>query len=867
MFSPLGWYLFAFETLEYTMPNTEPSMNDMLLNALSIARQFCANPFDRDLSYPFEAALKDLTPSANLWSQSIVNVHDVENSGAVVEFFQYISSVIQLPNIPASLLAKIFHFIFEIAWYNPILRVYLEKKWRINYALSTCLVYNKSFSLNEQNLSLCLNLLHLFTYDIPVLWSNLMSSVMDYIVLRILDSDAENGSVMPSCLGILLNLCLNTPQALCYLNSQGKLNSLRRKFVSLLAADSMPTVICTLALVCYCFQDIRNKKLFVGKNLLEMFKCIVNVIVKSDSLLARFHAVDLLISLVKSSSNLLANGVFTNQSLSPICELLVTRSGQPETLSKILELFLHCCKADDVREFFCDALVNAGPADSKRLTTPIIAVVEMAMLAPDLSPCCPDLPCKSIRVLHYAISHLLENKLRISDYLSCEVVVQLVEDCLKTTLDTSHPLIFEKSERVYEGMRLAIMLSYDSTVRTDVLEIVHPALCSHIFQFQLSSNCCTLTSTSNASWSFIGVKIVFEVLTFLDNQSAFSKPHSLLYDDLLKDQRLLPFFVCGLISNDECLIANVLSLITSAHGAIPSHIQHIAKLMSLWIQELKSEKLQESNEVKINYDKFSSVADLSAASERNNINVKNFVDEQQIKELDVLLEKLKCSQTLDGRFSEIMNVYEMKISAIESENRQLQTELYSRIFNQQKNDCSFARFISFGEEAKKEAEMLRQVLRKAEQKNDDLSEELKQKLSEISEQQCRIEQLKKRLDEKLNLVESLRNTENALRKQAECLEASLEVAQKEAESEKIMHGQIREHYSKMKVNFEAVSARLIEAKEDIKRMRSNIEKLKVDNAKQEEVNDQLMSKIANLEEELRKHSEIQEMIHKLTGRQ
>ncbi|KRX14398.1 Protein CIP2A, partial [Trichinella nelsoni] len=739
MFSTLECHLFAFETLEYTMPNTEPSMNDMLLNALSIARQFCANPFDRDLSYPFEAALKDLTPSANLWSQSIVNVHDVENSGAIVEFFQYISSVIQLPNIPASLLAKIFHFIFEI--------------------------------------------------------------------------DAENGSVMPSCLGILLNLCLNTPQALCYLNSQGKLNSLRRKFVSLLAADSMPTVICTLALI---FET--------------------------------------------------RNGVFTNQSLSPICELLVTRSGQPETLSKILELLLHCCKADDVREFFCDALVNAGPADSKRLTTPIIAVVEMARLPPDLSPCCPDLPCKSIRVLHYAISHLLENKLRISDYLSCEVVVQLVEDCLKTTLDTSHPLIFEKSERVYEGMRLAIMLSYDSTVRTDVLEIVHPALCSHIFQFQLSSNCCTLTSTSNSSWSFIGVKIVFEVLTFLDNQSAFSKPHSLLYDDLLKDQRLLPFFVCGLISNDECLIANVLRLITSAHGAIPSHIQHIAKLMSLWIQELKSEKLQESNEVKLNYDKFSSMADLSAASERNNVNIKNSVDEQQIKELDVLLEKLKCSQTLDGRFSEIMNVYEMKITAIESENRQLQTELYSRIFNQQKNDCSFARFISFGEEAKKEAEMLRQVLRKAEQKNDDLSEELKQKLSEISEQQCRIEQLKKRLDEKLNLVESLRNTENALRKQAECLEASLEVAQKEAESEKIMHGQIREHYSKMKVNFEAVSARLIEAKEDIKRMRSNIEKLKVDNAKQEEVNDQLMSKIANLEEELRKHSEIQEMIHKLTGR-
>ncbi|KRZ03395.1 Protein CIP2A [Trichinella zimbabwensis] len=849
------------------MPNSEPSMNDMLLNALSIARQFCANPFDRDLSYPFEAALKDLTPSANLWSRTIVNVHDVENSGAIIEFFQYISSVIQLPNIPASLLAKIFHFIFEIAWCNPILRLYLEKKWRINYALSTCLVYNKSFSLNEQNLSLCLNLLHLFTYDTSVLWSNLMSSVMDYIVLRILDSDAENGSVMPSCLGILLNLCLNTPQALCYLNSQGKLNSLRKKFVSLLAADSMPTVICTLALVCYCFQDIRNKKLFMGKNLLEMFKCIVNVIVKSDSLLARFHAIDLLISLVKSSSNLLTNGVFTNQSLFPICELLVTRSGQPETLSKILELFLHCCKADDVREFFCDALVNAGPADSKRLTTPIIAVVEMARLAPDLSPCCPDLPCKSIRVLHYAISHLLENKLRISDYLSCEVVVQLVEDCLKTTLDTSHPLIFEKSERVYEGMRLAIMLSYDSTVRTDVLEIVHPALCSHIFQFQLSSNCCTLTSTSNSSWSFIGVKIVFEVLTFLDNQSAFSKPHSLLYDDLLKDQRLLPFFVCGLISNDECLIANVLRLITSAHGTIPSHIQHISKLMSLWIQELKGEKLQESNRLNLNHDKSSLVADLSAAtSERNNINIKNSVDEQQIKELDVLLEKLKCSQTLDGRFSEIMNVYEMKITAIESENRQLQTELYSRIFNQQKNDCSFARFISFGEEAKKEAETLRQVLRKAEQRNDDLSEELKQKRSEINEQQCRIEQLKKSLDEKLNLVESLRNTENALRKQAECLEASLEVAQKEAESEKIMHGQIREHYSKMKVNFEAVSARLIEAKEDIKRMRSNIEKLKVDNAKQEEVNDQLMSKIANLEEQLRKHSEIQEMIHKLTGR-
>ncbi|KRX94144.1 Protein CIP2A [Trichinella pseudospiralis] len=697
------------------MPNSESSMNDMLLNALSIARQFCANPFDRDLSYPFEAALKDLTPSANLWSRSIVNVHDVENSGAIIEFFQYISSVIQLPNIPASLLAKIFHFIFEI--------------------------------------------------------------------------DAENGSVMPSCLGILLNLCLNTPQAISYLNSQGKLNNLRRKFVSLLAADSMPTVICTLALI---FET--------------------------------------------------RNGVFTNQSLSPICELLVTRSGQPETLSKILELLLHCCKADDVREFFCDALVNAGPADSKRLTTPIIAVVEMARLAPDLSPCCPDLPCKSIRVLHYAISHLLENKLRISDYLSCEVVVQLVEDCLKTTLDTSHPLIFEKSERVYEGMRLAIMLSYDSTVRTDVLEIVHPALCSHIFQFQLSSNCCSLTSTSNASWSFIGVKIVFEVLTFLDNQSAFSKPHSLLYDDLLKDQRLLPFFVCGLLSNDECLIANVLRLITSAHGAIPSHIQHIAKLMSLWIQELKGEKLQENNRLNQNHDKSSPVVDLSAVtSERNNINIKNSVDEQQIKELDALLEKLKCSQTLDGRFSEIMNVYEMKITAVESENRQLQTELYSRIFNQQKNDCSFARFISFGEEAKKEAETLRQVLRKAEQKNDQLSEELKQKRSEINEQQCRIEQLKKSLDEKLNLVESLRNAENALRKQAECLEASLESTLR-------------------------LSARLIEAKEDIKRMRSNIEKLKVDNAKQEEVNDQLVSKIANLEEELRKHSEIQEMIHKLTGR-
>lgn len=141
---------------------------------------------------------------------------------------------------------------------------------------------------------------------------------------------------------------------------------------------------------------------------------------------------------------------------------------------------------------------------------------------------------------------------RLADYVATDVLLQLIEDCLKATIETGRPLLAaHKSKRIVQCLRLATIASReDAEFRTDLLEVITPALCGHLAEFQMLSNPIVSAfanaatarngeqqlprSDSKLLWQGVGAQILFTLIEFLRLQEPYSKKHREQYWRLLK---------------------------------------------------------------------------------------------------------------------------------------------------------------------------------------------------------------------------------------------------------------------------------------------------------------------------------------------
>ncbi|CDW52801.1 hypothetical protein TTRE_0000106301 [Trichuris trichiura] len=879
-------------------------MDPLLGEALMAAQQYFYNPTDNSFSSNVEEKLENLLVRCHSWAKCVIAESQIEANALIVKLFNQIRSLLEQTECSPSVLVAAFSFLFDISWANPVVRCYLQQHLQFDIVLSICVMQIRQRELDEAIFIRGLKLLQLFTYNCHLTWHTVAADLANLLYQEICNCcDNPKAESLPYCLGILLNYARQINEMIDWIKMQDNLQEFNRTVLLVLKQDMREMVNVEIENYFYSEFDV-FQILSADRNLIETFKCIVNVICKGESFLARFYAVDLFIHLISETRvchQLLASSLLPDL-LGVLCSLFVSLQGHLNQVFKVYQLFLMSCNVEGIREAFCTALISAEPTNHQRLTSPLLAVMEMANASPDLMGGFSDLPIEAVQVLRFVLTRLLDVGGRILDYVASENLMQLLEECLKTTLETSNELIRQKSLRIYEALLLATLICRDETLRSDVLETVDTILCAHLVQFQLLSNpvaSSPLSMDPYPDWSIIGVNILLTVVCFLTDQADLSKSHGMLFEDLIKDNRLLPFLAFALVSGREVLVTCALKLLRTPSCPLNSFAKKLSELVAKQVSCRSAHSLgngDSSNSWKMGGDLLRAFNSANSFEEYCAVKAANG---KRISELDSILKKLRSTH-IDTKTSSVIDVYEAKISALQFEVAQLEEQLRIRIETMRKTDQLFANFLRQSQEAKKEEEKVRAMLREAEKSKEDMD---------------------RRLEQNTYVIEELKESEDRLQKRIENLETALETSKREVECERDMHSALRGHYDKMKANFEAVSTKLMDTEEDakkqkklikqkiveleemaearkrleldsreqnsrylqleneLKRVQANLQNMDNDNKSLEKKNcallsdlskksaeaDSLKGKVQTLEDEIAKFAQMREMIHKLTG--
>ncbi|VDK18457.1 unnamed protein product, partial [Anisakis simplex] len=353
-----------------------------------------------------------------------------------------------------------------------------------------------------------------------------------------------------------------------------------RKLLKLLAHDSRIVVVSSLVLVGYLEAQLRDT-VFCSRNIPQTFQCVFNVLVLGDCLMTRHIAADLLKRLVVSDTpNVSSTPVITStgkdlinysyfeRSIQALASLFIQLDPRSEESLKIYDIFLSFCSLNQMRIPITMAILKCPPKE-QRLTTPVLSMCSTAQMTFD-EAILPDAPLKAVKLLRYVLKEAIESGAHAQDYVPSELILRLIEDNIKTPVETASELVSFQCKRITEGLRLAETVSNDDDLRGDILDVVTAPLCAHIVESQMLSNPIVpymgrpiaMRNELPPSWSADGVSIVLELLRVLAALKDYSKLHKDQYWKLLKDDRLVPFVAYAIAFGNHELTYDALLLYT-----------------------------------------------------------------------------------------------------------------------------------------------------------------------------------------------------------------------------------------------------------------------------------------------------------------
>ncbi|VDP18581.1 unnamed protein product [Soboliphyme baturini] len=442
----------------------------------------------------------------------------------------------------------------------------------------------------------------------------------------------------------------------------------------------------------------------------------------------------------------------------------------------------------------------------------------------------PDMPVKAMRLLRLVLANLMASDHRLQDYLAADSLVQLVEDSLKITLETGHSLIVQKCMYLHEALKLARLLCHDESLRSDLLEVISCVLCSHIAEFQMLSNPISASavmkngirrgdSETLPKWSVPGLKILVELLLFLREQVTFSEPHAQLYRKILEDKRFRAFFAFGLISDDSILVEYCLNLTPD--------------LMTVGVDQAK--RLSE-NIVAVVKNSSSVDETTSSASKSKRLSgqfvLPNYfhTDSSESAAIDELIKSFKAGNLQSGNImmSQVIDVYERKLAALQMKEKQVNEVLRANKKALQQNDRLLINNQNSRQEAENEAVKLRSLLHESERKSEKTFVKLTTAEQEIATLTKQVLQLNEDIKECKAIIESYKEKEGNYEMKITNLQKALETSKIDMESEKEYHNVLRKHYDQLKNKFETNSCKLMNAEEELNRLRRSLKEKDVE---------------------------------------
>ncbi|XP_031439312.1 LOW QUALITY PROTEIN: protein CIP2A [Clupea harengus] len=592
----------------------------------------------------------------------------------------------------------------------------------------------------------CLQVLQRFTYSMRI--SHCASYLDDLLTFLMQNIKSRNDDIIKPCLGLMANLCRHNLSVQTHIKSQSNVKALYRSLIDFLAHNSLTVVIYTLSiLTSLTLNEEEGQKLFNAENIHQTFPLIFNITVNGDGSLTRNYAVDLLVDLVKNPkiADYLVNYKLLPPCLTEVFGLL--HSKDSETAAKVLELLVSLCSVPGLRKLLCETMFRSfkprrQPAGKKggqaRVSEPCVALLQWAT-----GPLHDPERC-SLQALNL-LTELFEEVIDAGTTASVQSHLELLLPALVGLLQVPDSTEEEQQlkrhcVRVGRVVELLLVLCVDDHLKSLVAQQIPSKLCTSQVELLLSNSHGSSSPITDSDLSQVCAEAVLKMLELMSHLKQHVQDMETCFYQILQDQRMVTPLSLAMTSQRRELVQSALRVLFEAAPLpdFPSVILGESIAANNAYREAQRESGRSVKRMAVQ----ESLPTGKACAVSNGPGCKVTTTAKQT--IDSLIEKLQSGledPMKDVHMSEVIDVYEQKISALASKESRLEDLLEAKALALAQADRLLAQYRCQRAQAEAEARKLAGLLQESERGKEALQRQLGEQVLEVQRVKQDIQQL------------------------------------------------------------------------------------------------------------------------------